>query len=43
MRRYSLFCIALPLVLSISSAWGWRMETKSTDYAKVVRVKIGFG
>jgi hypothetical protein len=26
-----------------SSAWGWRMETKSTDYAKVRRVKIGFG
>ncbi len=26
-----------------SSAWGWRMETKSTDYAKVHRVKIGFG
>jgi hypothetical protein len=26
-----------------SGAWGWRMETKSTDYAKVQRVKIGFG
>lgn len=26
-----------------SSAWGWRMETKSTDYARVRRVKIGFG
>lgn len=26
-----------------SGAWGWRMETKSTDYAKVRRVKIGFG
>jgi hypothetical protein len=26
-----------------SGAWGWRMETKSTDYSKVQRVKIGFG
>ena len=26
-----------------SSAWGWRMETKSTDYSNVRRVKIGFG
>ena len=26
-----------------SGAWGWRMETKSTDYSKVRRVKIGFG
>ena len=26
-----------------SGAWGWRMETKSTDYAKVRRVQIGFG
>lgn len=26
-----------------SSAWGWRMETKSTDYSKVRSVRIGFG
>ena len=26
-----------------SSAWGWRMETKSSDYSRVHRVKIGFG
>lgn len=26
-----------------SGAWGWRMETKSTDYSKVHRVRIGFG
>ena len=26
-----------------SSAWGWRMETKSADYSLVRRVKIGFG
>ncbi|MBE3095636.1 MAG: hypothetical protein IMZ44_00730 [Planctomycetes bacterium] len=26
-----------------SSAWGWRKETKSTDYSKVRCVRIGFG
>jgi len=25
-----------------SSGWGWRMETKSTDYSKVRRIQIGF-
>jgi len=26
-----------------SSAWGWRMETKSADYSNVRTVEIGFG
>ena len=26
-----------------SSAWGWRMETKSTDYSKVRSLQIGIG
>lgn len=26
-----------------SGAWGWRMETKRTDYARIDTVKIGFG